>query len=75
VGHDITKQKHHGEMYDTVVDGILDILLFTQKRWNYPDNFVSLNDLVDYMKSKNYFVSSAVDYKAGVNFYFKKLFS
>lgn len=61
-------------IYPSVKRSAEDILLYMQKRWKYPQNFATLDDLVDYMKSKGYFLSNVEDYKAGVNMFYDKLF-
>lgn len=51
-----------------------DIVLFMRKRWRYPDNFVTLADLIRYMKQRNYFTSSEVKYYEGVKSTYLKLY-
>lgn len=72
-----SKKLSYGEgqtIYDTLeqsVHGLIDKVI---KPFNYPANYATLDDLIDTMKKHGYFGGNIDDYKAGVHFYFSKLY-
>lgn len=62
-------------IYRSVEDSARDIRLYMEKRFNYPVNFSSLAELVAYMKSKRYFEDSTLNYLAGADAWYRKLYN
>lgn len=61
-------------IYDTLeqsVHGLIDKVI---KPFGYPANFATLDDLVNTMKSHEYFQGDIDDYKAGVHYFYSKLY-
>lgn len=53
-------------IFSSVGSSADDLVLFLTKRWKYPKDFATLQDQIEYMKSRGYFQSPIEDYYAGV---------
>lgn len=62
-------------IYRSIADSAQDIRLYMEKRFKYPASFNSLAELVAYMKSKNYFTDSTLNYLQGADAWYRKLFN
>ena len=60
--------------FDSVEDSAKDFVLYLFTRFNYPDNFVTLDDLAAYMKKKKYYESSEKEYAIRLNQVYKQLY-
>jgi hypothetical protein len=59
--------------FKSIEDSAEDFQLYLKTRFNYPDNFTSLLELVSYMKYKGYFESDESKYYDGVSYWLQKL--
>ena len=59
-------------IFRSVTDSAKDQILFMTRRWNYPKDFASLEQLISYMKARNYFEQNEADYLAAVKQWMKQ---
>ena len=60
--------------FKSIQDSADDFVLYLFTRFNYPQNFVTLDDLAAYMKKKGYFQSSEKDYALRLNQVYNQLY-
>lgn len=72
-----SKRLQRGEgqtIYDNFEDSVVGLYEHVIKPFKYPADYESLDSLIDFMKSKNYFTSGIESYKAGAEKWYKKLY-
>jgi len=72
-----SKRLQYGEgqtIFDSLEDSVYGLYNRVMKPFKYPAHVQSIDELVAFMKSKNYFTSDAKAYTSGVKQWYSKLF-